>query len=155
MNNCAEGCGREAEIGVWCKTCYHRNYYRETRRPKAVAVLGDCCQRCGSKDNLEFDHIDRVLKSFDISDNLTPSNAAVEAELQKCQLLCTDCHRKKTAEENEGFTHGTMYGWMKKKCSCADCEAAKRAHNDARNAARRKTGPTARGSYRPRKGATL
>jgi hypothetical protein len=45
------------------------------------------------------------------------------------------------------FTHGTLYGWMRKKCDCADCYAAKRAWHDERNA-RRRSGT--RGPYKRR-----
>lgn len=38
----------------------------------------------------------------------------------------------------KGWRHGTMYGWMKKKCSCDPCTTAKRSWHEARNASRRK-----------------
>jgi len=37
----------------------------------------------------------------------------------------------------KGWTHGTIYAWMKKKCKCEECLVAKRVWNDKRNAARR------------------
>ena len=41
-----------------------------------------------------------------------------------------------------GWRHGTIYSWMKKKCTCATCEAAKDAWNAARAASRFGVGPT-------------
>lgn len=37
----------------------------------------------------------------------------------------------------EPVNHGTMYGWMKRKCTCDICETAKRKWYDERNAKRR------------------
>jgi 5-methylcytosine-specific restriction endonuclease McrA len=118
-------------------TEYHRNYYYQ-RRQKIWEYLGGECARCGRTDRLEVDHIDRSQKSFNISENMTLSNDRVRAELDKCQLLCEDHHHEKTAAENSGFTHGTIYGWMKRHCDCDECTRAKRAWYDSRNARRRK-----------------
>ena len=41
---------------------------------------------------------------------------------------------------DKGFSHGTQYGWQKRRCGCPECAAAKRAWNDERNARRRKPG---------------
>lgn len=117
-------------------TEYHRLYYYK-RRAKMIAYLGIDCAHCGSQDGLQFDHVDPALKSFNIKDNMTLNNPDVRAELDKCQLLCRPCHEAKTAQENAGFTHGTLYGWMKAKCYCDTCHTARRAWHDARNAARR------------------
>lgn len=113
-------------------TAYHREYYYQ-RRARLIAYLGDSCARCESTDSLEFDHIDPDEKSFNISSNMTLSNEGVRAELGKCQLLCNPCHRRKTAGENSGWTHGTFYGWMKKKCTCEECGAARGAFYQSRN----------------------
>ena len=43
-----------------------------------------CCAVCGSKGQLEFDHIARLSESYDE---------------QKFQPLCVECHREKTAQE--------------------------------------------------------
>ena len=130
---------------------YHREYYYK-RRGKMIDYLGGQCAHCGAAEGLEFDHIDPELKSFNISSNLTLSNPEVQDELDKCQLLCRPCHEKKTASENSGWTHGTVYGWMKMKCRCADCSPAWREFHDRRNAERRAAtasggGGEVRGSY--------
>lgn len=127
---------------------YHRRYYYK-RRAKLIAVLGDRCVRCGDWEHLEFDHVDPDEKSFDIKDNMTASNPEVLAELLKCQLLCRDCHIEKTRAEaiERGFTHGTWYGWMDKKCQCPDCEAAHRKYNEGRRARRIAEGGGVRGQY--------
>lgn len=45
----------------------------------------------------------------------------------------------------KGFTHGTTYGWMKKKCECQECQGAKAEWGSRRNATRRTNG--SRGPY--------
>lgn len=127
-------------------TAYHRAYYHAVRRRKALDFLGGRCVFCGSTDDLQFDHVDPHAKSFDIGENLTLST--IEDELRKCQLLCGPCHRAKTTRERRPFQHGTIYGFMKMKCACADCAARKREWHDARNKARLK--PNGRGAYGPR-----
>jgi 5-methylcytosine-specific restriction endonuclease McrA len=70
------------------------------RREYALARLGGRCARCGRTDNLHIDHIDKATKLFPIS--RPPSQAAFLLELEKCQLLCEDHHRAKSAAEISG-----------------------------------------------------
>lgn len=64
------------------------------------------CEVCGYNVHpaaLDFDHIDRTMKSFDVSQVLgSKSDDAVRAEIVKCRVLCANCHRIKTYE-NEDF----------------------------------------------------
>ena len=128
---------------------YHRAYSRK-RRAKLLAILGDKCTVCESTEDLEFDHVDPSLKSFNISSNLTASNVDILRELSKCQLLCANCHIEKTRRESlaAGFTHGSMYGWQKANCECEECESARLLWYQTRNALRRAIG--ARGEYQKR-----
>lgn len=71
----------------------------EQRRKNAVAKLGGCCIECGSKENLEFDHKKRKTKTKTIARLSSYSKQKFEEELEKCQLLCFDCHLKKTQKE--------------------------------------------------------
>lgn len=114
---------------------YHREYYKK-RKQKVIDYLGGKCVKCGTTERLEVDHIDPKQKSFHINKRLSLNQ--IKDELAKCQLLCTPCHRAKTSEENKGFTHGTIYSWMRKRCKCDVCNAAKRIWYDARNKKRRK-----------------
>lgn len=62
------------------------------------------CVACGEDDPivLEFDHIDRRDKSASVSAILLKGCTLddVKEEIAKCQILCANCHRKKTAQEN-------------------------------------------------------
>ncbi len=57
---------------------------------------------CGESDPivLEFDHRDRIEKSECISILILNSSwKRVELEIQKCDVLCANCHRRKSAVE--------------------------------------------------------
>jgi hypothetical protein len=110
------------------------------------------CVKCGSSKSLQFDHIDQAQKSFEISQLIAKDRwPQLFTELDKCQVLCEQCHKLKTAAEAsarklaEGFTHGTSYAYGKRKCQCDICLAAKRNDYEERNASRR--GGDARGPY--------
>jgi hypothetical protein len=124
---------------------YHRKNYHRIRNIY-IELLGGACKKCDSTQVLQFDHIDPSNKSYNISELVTKKQETVLAELAKCQLLCKVCHAKKTAAENSGYTHGTTYAWMRKKCTCDTCALAKRKWNDQRNANRRST-TGSRGPY--------
>lgn len=66
------------------------------------------CAVCGEDDPrvLEFDHIDPTLKSFCISHGIRYGVpiAKIQSEIEKCQVLCANCHKRRTA---------TQAGWYK------------------------------------------
>lgn len=108
---------------------YHRRYNRERyRRLRAEYVqrLGGVCIDCGSKENLEFDHDDASTKSFDIGKLLNYSKATREAELDKCVLRCSSCHKKKSVRAGDVKTveHGGGLSG-KRNCPCLPCKARK------------------------------
>lgn len=61
------------------------------------------CAHCGitDRDVLEFDHIDPKTKELSIAVIINSRIAwdIAEKELAKCQLLCANCHKKKTAKD--------------------------------------------------------
>jgi 5-methylcytosine-specific restriction endonuclease McrA len=108
------------------------SYLRDRHQQRllwALELLGGCCIRCGSIEGLEFDHIDRTTKVANISDKLSRwSIARLMDELQKCQLLCKDCHLKKGREVGDvqpeaphGANRYQRYG-----CKCEICVEAYR-----------------------------
>ncbi len=102
---------------------YYRKY-DEDRRVRLRALLGGVCVRCGTTDDLEFDHIDPATKSFAIGVSIHRRWSDLVAEVAKCQLLCGPCHRAKTAESGDdgAVPHGGgMSG--KKNCPCELCKA--------------------------------
>lgn len=119
------------------------NDYYNNQRAFLYAELGGKCVRCGTTENLEIDHIDWRLKEQNMG-RLWPAKRHNEMmlELAKCQLLCREHHKQKTAQDLRerklgSFTHGTLYGWMKARCTCEVCYSAKRKWHEARNEIRR------------------
>ena len=73
--------------------------YRDKRRAHCREYLGGKCVKCGTTHNLQFDHIKREGKKYEISTKLTNKWDNLKEELDKCQLLCVPCHLEKTAKE--------------------------------------------------------
>lgn len=104
---------------------YGKKWYRDIvvpRRAKWFEENGPCA-KCGSWDNLELDHIDRTTKVTHAVWSWSEKKRS--EELEKCQVLCCDCHRKKSVQEC--FDLG-VYGANKKdivdgKTWCKDCQA--------------------------------
>lgn len=74
-----------------------REYQRKWILSRRDEYLSDkSCKKCGSKKNLEVDHIDPKKK---LSHRIWSwSKKRREAELKKCQVLCKDCHKSKSAK---------------------------------------------------------
>ena len=76
---------------------YHRDRYNQKVK-ECKTILGGKCVVCGATENLEFDHIDPKTKLFNITVYVTggKSKDVFMEELNKCQLLCVECHKNKT-----------------------------------------------------------
>ena len=98
------------------------HYYR--RMALYRKKLGDKCNKCGSTEDLHFDHIDPKTKDFDIGNHARRDLNLVLTELEKCQILCRPCHIEKNKLDNGEAQHGTrsMYGYHK--CRCKACRDA-------------------------------
>ena len=71
---------------------------RRRLRKMGIAELGGKCVFCGySRDNhaLDFHHVDESTKEFGLSERgLTRSWKKIVIELNKCILVCANCHRE-------------------------------------------------------------
>jgi 5-methylcytosine-specific restriction endonuclease McrA len=80
-----------------CKRCVGEAV---TLRKQAIKQLlveesGGCCAVCGYDRciiNLTFHHVDPRTKSFGMSMRSTKALATYREELQKCVLVCANCH---------------------------------------------------------------
>lgn len=78
---------------------YRREYqkqYKRERKLKAISYLGGKCQACSGEFHpavYEFHHIDPSTKDRDPSKMLSLSWERLTSELDKCKLLCANCHR--------------------------------------------------------------
>lgn len=119
-----------------CKICYqiHRlNYqrahyekYKDAYKTRAKAyrdkkrqefrdqiygfLINQSCNDCGESDIrvLEFDHLDKDKKAFSISQafKLGKKPEEIDAEIKKCQILCANCHKKRTAKQFNWYKNG-------------------------------------------------
>lgn len=91
--------------------------------------MGGKCQRCGSIDNLEFDHIDPKDKNFTIGKRLVSAPIdEIKIELEKCQLLCKLCHKEKNKVDNGEAQHGKRSMYRHHGCRCDLCREANNAY---------------------------
>ncbi len=69
---------------------------RKKLRMKAIEYAGGKCQKCGYNkciNALTFHHINPKEKEFGISARgLTRSWDKIKKEIEKCKLLCMNCH---------------------------------------------------------------
>jgi hypothetical protein len=111
-------------LSSWCKRClcvHNNKKYKECDRRRADVrrnrernnakvrqyvwdyLLSRSCVVCGECDPivLDFDHINRKEKCVGIADAIRAGYSIenISVEIQKCQVLCANCHRRKTAKE--------------------------------------------------------
>lgn len=83
-----------------CRKCLSEAFKRRRREAKkrAVEYFGGSCKHCGYNrciQALEFHHLDPNEKDFALSDSFrTGAIKDVKEELDKCILLCSNCHRE-------------------------------------------------------------
>ena len=80
--------------------------YRHRRIKKAVDLKGGECNRCGYSKcirSLQFHHTDPALKQFELNSRTMLSHSwdSIVKELDKCELLCANCHSEHHYNEYE------------------------------------------------------
>jgi len=100
---CSKGCRDAALLSrrpsaeqLRQKQCDKVVAWRQRAKLKAVAYKGSACSVCGYSKciaALEFHHPDPAGKDFGISGK-TRSWERIKAELDKCELVCANCHRE-------------------------------------------------------------
>ena len=74
--------------------------FRERRKKELIEYKGGKCIKCGYNRciaALEFHHRDPAQKDFTIGNNKANRSKTLEAikkEVDKCDLLCSNCHRE-------------------------------------------------------------
>jgi hypothetical protein len=90
------------KLSYLCASC-QTNIRRFKIKRKALEYLGGRCVKCGynkCSGALVFHHIDPTTKEFSISGAHSISWKRVQKELDKCQLLCQNCHTEHHWEEH-------------------------------------------------------
>lgn len=116
--NC-EICGKESELTIYgihaCKTCSFA-IKRFKCKYKAIMYKGGKCSNCGYNkcfNALEFHHINPNEKDFSFARITSIKWETVKQELDKCVLLCANCHRK--AHHINDFTNEEFENLVKVK----------------------------------------
>lgn len=75
----------------------HVKGFRKKNKQRAIDYKGSKCERCGyAKCNsaLEFHHLDPNEKDFSPSSNMNMAWDKIKTEIDKCILVCANCHRE-------------------------------------------------------------
>jgi hypothetical protein len=82
---------------TWCKSCknqYYQNKWK-VKKSEMVEYFGGSCNQCGYNKNvaaLHIHHLDPKIKEYNWVDLYSKPSDILKAELEKCILLCANCH---------------------------------------------------------------
>jgi hypothetical protein len=85
------------------KTRLHEKWKKFHNKQKAVHILGGQCQKCGYAAciaALDFHHVNPKEKDATLKDMWSRNWNIIIAEIKKCKLLCSNCHREEHWLEN-------------------------------------------------------
>lgn len=83
--------------------------HRQLRRDEAIAYLGGKCCDCDNSDKrvLEFHHSkERRRNGLTVASYLSGSWQRLQKQLDKCELLCANCHKIKTLQQEKHLHTG-------------------------------------------------
>lgn len=95
----------------YCKRCsseYHQNRLRRVKI-KMIQYKGGCCEKCYLKlENshysvFDFHHLDPATKDPNFSGIKSQKWEKIKNEIDRCKLLCSNCHRLTHAEISLSF----------------------------------------------------
>lgn len=93
----------KAALSGFCKKCTCENRTDRARefKRKCVEYKGGKCERCGYNKcdwAIDFHHRDPNEKDFGLGkQRRTKFDDKIKKELDKCMILCSNCHREKHA----------------------------------------------------------
>ena len=86
--------GSQKRLGTRCGSC-NTKIRRFRAKAAAIKLLGGKCTACGWTGNqaaMQFHHKDPAKKDFIIGNVSNKSWDSIKIEIQKCILLCANCH---------------------------------------------------------------
>lgn len=101
---------KQAKTRKYCYDCVPEEGYngatiRKRIKQWALEYKGGQCQRCGynkCSQALDLHHLNPNEKDFSLSDrNIKLDWEVIKKELDKCILICANCHREIHAERKE------------------------------------------------------
>lgn len=110
-----------------CNRAYHQanwdRHMAQIRRRKRERVAENCrllverlsestCADCGEADIivLDFDHLRDKTASVSAMVFEGHSWGRIEEEIAKCEVVCANCHRRRTAARANSFRHRAVHG---------------------------------------------
>lgn len=133
-----------------CKKCHSRSTLKRRLKfkQKCVEYKGGSCIRCGYTKiltALEFHHRNPEDKEINPSKMMNKTPEFIENELDKCDLLCSNCHRevhyelnkRKSLEKNfngnfvSSFSNFILTGKNTRRKSCNSCDIVLTEDNTA------------------------
>lgn len=108
----------------------YQRLWTKQRRDDWIKSQGSMCAICKTTDGpWEVDHIDPSTKICSPKAIWNRAESFRLSELAKCQLLCVQCHKQKTIEENSlAVEHGSYKRGYSKGCKCDLCMEAMRKY---------------------------
>ena len=106
---------REGRPATKCRACYgksdNRRYYENRAFIDEYKLARGCadCGYCGHPSALEFDHLPQFEKRHIISRLALGHRGPLEAEIAKCEVVCANCHRIRTAERGQSSAYWDNY----------------------------------------------
>lgn len=95
----------ETQGSLYCKACHRDKYFGKgrSRRDTAKMERGECaeCHLKVTPENMcvfEFDHTRD--KKYNVSQMTSMRDTLFHEEIEKCVLLCSNCHRIRTLRGN-------------------------------------------------------
>jgi len=79
--------------------------YRLANSIRINAIKANPCMDCGNTyppESMDFDHV-RGEKLFQIAQSLTHKWESIQAEIDKCELICAVCHRIRTKDRRKSI----------------------------------------------------
>lgn len=87
---------RREHPGEYSKYTSDSQEYRRRNKRNAVTYMGGKCVKCGGvfhESVYDFHHVDPTVKDVCVAYLMGRKFDGVKAELDKCILLCSNCHR--------------------------------------------------------------
>jgi predicted nucleic acid-binding Zn ribbon protein len=105
----------------YCRTCLYLFQIKRwnTRKIEAIKYLGGRCKDCGLVDHpicYDFHHRDPESKEVDWGELKIRKWSSIIQELDKCDLLCAICHRKRHIRSDIWVESKPKIHIIKKKC---------------------------------------
>lgn len=110
-----------------------------SKKIRGINYLGKKCEKCGNDNifHLTFHHKNEIDKEYDFGTIRNKRWSKIQKELDKCVLLCSNCHREIHVKENisdERFRiNKEIYleykGTECERCGYNDCDAALDFHH--------------------------